>query len=104
MNTQGGTSVASEVMNKKRAFHSAIIEKEANAKSRTTPTQSEPYLAEDATDEEVMEDLPLPNNKRKSPTSAVVTSQKKRKKATNFVDEVFFLSSFQSSNSYAEKG
>lgn len=95
MNTQGSSSVAVEVMNKKRAFHESIIAKEAKLKQQkeslaqgSKPEEPEP---QDAGEEE--ESQPKPKRLRA-----------KQKKTNNFVDENFFLSSFQSSNQYAEKG
>jgi len=89
MHTQGGSTVAVEVMNKKRAFHSSIIAKQAKIKQQATDEASA------ATTED---------GEGSAETGAVRERPKKKKRSNNFVDEDFFLNSYQSSNSYSEKG
>lgn len=100
MNTQGGPSVASEVMSKKRAFHATIIEKEAKSKTQKQADAEAAHFNKGAeTDEmDVDQEVPTSNKKRKT------VLPPKKKKENNFVDEEFFLSSFNDVNSYAEKG
>lgn len=104
MNTQGGSSVAVEVMSKKRAFHSTIIAKEA--KSKLNRDQPETSSKDDA-DADVDTNTSTTADEattRKRPSGGANPVPKKKKKTKGFVDEEFFLSSFQAENSYAEKG
>jgi len=116
MNTQGSSSVASEVMNKKRAFHESIITKEAKLKRQkerlsienntTTPIDSNSVEeeTEELQDERPIGKRSLEQTEELQPAAKRQRAVPKRKKNTNFVDENFFLSSFQSTNSYGEKG
>lgn len=98
MNTQGGPSVASEVMSKKRAFHSAVIAKVAKSKA-----QIQADAENNVEDKEDIEDTEIPSSQPKKRSSSTSAPPKKKKK-TNFVDEEFFLSNFSSENTYSEKG
>lgn len=116
-------------MNKKRALHSAIITKHAKVKrQRSSSNQASSSSAdhsnieEEGREENMSGDTHPSRNDSEGESEGEegdlsVGNQPRKKKiiktrqkgsgvtsAPNFVDEEFFLSNFQSANSYSEKG
>ncbi len=96
MNTQGSTTSAVEIMNKKRKFHEPIIEKQ---KKKDQHKQHLESIEEPKTDYQFL-DEPLPTIKKNDRNE----NTRPKKKQKTFVDEEFFISSQSSTNSFSEKG